>query len=146
MGPRRWAYTSSERCPRTGQQACRRADLGRSGETHKKSSGHIRDWCALSTQKSLPQWAFVTSWINLEFSSSHPAWAPSHPFSSLCSWVLASSVSTAELTPLEENSWVETELMEIQNGVREGLPTHMKVDGSFWNLTQGSRQRNDTYC
>lgn len=50
-------------------------------------------------------------------------------------WISESSISTAELMPLEENNWVPTELVEMQNV--KGRPwTHMKVGSSPWNREQ----------
>lgn len=51
-------------------------------------------------------------------------------------WISESSISTAELTPLEENNWGLTEMVEMQKNVKGRPWTHMKAGSSPWNPEQ----------
>lgn len=69
------------------------------------------------------------------WSSALPASAPPHEFYSLCSRISESSISTAELMPLEENSRALTAGGDAE-GRKGGLWTRVKVGSSHWNPTQ----------
>ena len=97
--------------------------------------------CTLWTQKPQawgkhvhPEPASLVSQLGALLCSSSLSPSPRGLFPVL--WISESSISAAELTPLEENNWGLTEMVEMQKNVKGQPWTHMKAGRSPWNPEQ----------